>query len=175
MITIKQKLQKRFLGSRTRHGYAVIELLFYISFLVVLSLVVINAMITMTRSFRETSIQGEFVRSGGIMERISREIRSAYDVSSITSTDLVLNTKDSVGANKTIEFKFVSPNIQLFDNGSNTGNLNSPSIVVTALSFTQITTSDGKAIKVFLTVRSSNDARARTLDFYDTVALRGAY
>src|SRR3989344_1787425 len=127
-----------------KNGYAILELLFYIAFFAVFSLVVINAMVTMTRSFRETSIYGELVQSGTIMEKISREIRQAYGISSIGANDLALNT----GVNNTIEFKFVSPNIQLWDAGNNVGNLNSPNIIVTCLTFTQITTTKGKAVKI---------------------------
>lgn len=154
-----------------KNGYAILELLFYVSFFAVLSLVVINSMIIMAQSFRETVIHAELAQSGSILERMSREIRQANDISSISASDLALNT----GANKTMEFKFISPNIQLWDNGSNIGNLNSPNIIVTNLAFTQITTAKGKAVKIILTVRSGNDKLNRVFDFYDTVVLRGSY
>src|SRR3989338_6514577 len=158
-----------------KKGYAILELLFYIAFFAILSLVVINAMIVMTRSFRETSIQGELIQSGVIMERISREVRQAYNISSISSTDLNLNSTDSGGANKTVEFLLSGTDIQLLENGVLTGNLNTPNIAVTALTFTQVTTTKGKAVKVALTVKSNNDALARTQDLYDTIVLRGIY
>lgn len=162
--------------NKRQDGYAVLELIFYISFFVVLSLVVIGAMITMAKSFRETSIQAEYAQSGSMMERISREIRGSYDIDpTSTTTDLKLNTKDDVGADKTVEFLFSAPNIQLLENSSLVGNLNTPNIVVTDLTFTQITTTEGKAIRILLTFRSSNDASNRVIDFYDTVVLRGSY
>lgn len=164
-------------------GYTILELLFYISFFVVLSIVVINSMIIMTRAFRETTLQSEFLQNGSIMEQISRQIRQAYDISSMQATnDLILNTKDSVGANKTVEFKFVNPNIQFFDTtGSNIGNLNTPNIVVIVpptspyFIFTPISTAAGKAVKVWFQIKSTNDAASRTVDFYDTIVLRGSY
>ena len=170
----KQKNNGRKVLSEAK-GYAVLELLFYISLFVVLSLVVIDAMITMARSFKETAIQAELVQSGTIIERISREIRSSYDINSISTTDLVLNTTDSGGVNKTVEFLLSGSNLQLLENSILTGNLNTPNIVITALTFTQITTAKGKAVKVSLTLRSTNDKLARTQDFYDTVVLRGNY
>lgn len=156
-------------------GYAILELLFYISILAILSLLVIKSMITMTQSFRETSVYGEWVQSGNILERISREIRTAYDINTITVTDLKLNTKDENDVNKTVEFVLSGNNIQLLENDVLTGNLNTPKIVVTSLSFTQIATAKGKAVKVLLSVRSSNDKFNRVQDFYDTVVLRGQY
>ena len=132
-------------------------------------------MIVMTRSFRETSIQGELIQSGVIMERISREVRQAYNISSISATDLNLDSTDNGGANKTVEFLLSGTDIQLLENGVLTGNLNTPNIAVTALTFTQVTTTKGKAVKVALTVKSNNDALARTQDLYDTIVLRGIY
>lgn len=160
-----------FKKNKKQHGYAILELLFYISFFAVLSLVVINSMITMSRSFKETTILEQLVQSGTIMERMSREIRQANDISLISVNDLVLDT----GENKTIEFKFVGPDIQLWDMSSNIGNLNSPNIIVTDLNFTQITTAKGKAVRIFLTIKSADDPLDRTQDFYDTIVLRGSY
>lgn len=156
-------------------GYSVIELLFYIALFAILTITVINVMITMAKAFRETAIQAELVQSGNIMERISREVRQAYDISSISSTDLKLSTKDSGGANKTVEFLLSSTNLQLLENSVFTGNLNTPNVKVTSLTFTQITTVKGKAVKIALTVKSNNDALGRTQDFYDTIVLRGDY
>ena len=156
-------------------GYAILELLFYIAFFSILSLVVINAMITMARAFKETTIQSEFVQGGTIMERMSREIRQAYSINSIGANDLELDTKDSGGASKTVEFLLSGSNLQLLENNTLTGNLNTPNIIVSALTFTQITTVKGKAVKIFFTVKSVNDASGRNQDFYNTIVLRGNY
>ena len=156
-------------------GYAILEVLFYISFFAVFSLVVINAMITMAKSFKETSIQGELMQSGVIMEKISREIRQAYDIVSVSANDLQLNTTDSDGGNKTLEFLLSGGNIQLIENSVLAGNLNPPNIAVTDLTFTQIITAESKAVKMFLTVKSINDVLVRTFNFYDTIVLRGGY
>jgi Tfp pilus assembly protein PilE len=160
---------------KKRDGYAILELLFYIAFFSVLSLVVINAMITMARSFRETTIQAELVQSGTIIEKISREIRQAYGISSISATDLVLNAKDINRVNKTVEFLLSGTNVKLLENSVLTGNLNTPNITITALTFTQITTTQGKAVKVSLTLKANDDALNRNQDFYDTIVLRGNY
>lgn len=152
--------------SKKNYGYAVLELLFYIAFFVTLSLVVIDTMITMTKSFKETSIYAELEQGGTIMERISREIRQASSISSISATDLKLNT---------VEFKLLGSDLQFLENNVFTGNLNTPNIIVTALAFTQINTAKGKAVKIVLSFRSSQDNLSRIQDFYDTVVLRGDY
>jgi Tfp pilus assembly protein PilE len=163
-------------------GYAVLELLFYISIFAVLSIVVINSMITMTKAFKETTIQAEFMQGGAVMERMSRETRQAFSISSINTlypNDLVLNTQNSSGTNETMEFRFVSPYIELWENstGTNvrTGFLNPPNISVTGVTFTQITTAKGSAVKMSLTIQATDDTLNRSLNFYDTVVLRGNY
>ncbi|MFA5840868.1 MAG: hypothetical protein WC847_01165 [Candidatus Paceibacterota bacterium] len=163
--------------SKTKGGYAVLELLFYIALFAIFSLLIIDAIITMAKSFKETSIQAEFVQSGNIIERISREIRQADGINTIFSNDLTLDTKDDVGANKTVEFKLLDSgsDIQLLENGTITGNLNTPNTLVTALTFTQINTVKGKAVRIFLTLQSANDVLGRSQDFYNTVVLRNSY
>ena len=160
---------------KNKNGYAILELLFYISFFTVLALVVVSAMVTMTRSFRETSIIAEWQQGANVMERISREIKQATSIASLSAADLILNTKDNSDVDKTMEFKFVSPNVQFWDNGASVGNLNSPGITVTSLVFTSITTLKSKAVKMVMTIRSNNDKSNRTVDFYDTIVLRGSY
>ena len=81
----------------------------------------------------------------------------------------------SDGGNKTLEFLLSGGNIQLIENSVLAGNLNPPNIAVTDLTFTQIITAEGKAVKIFLTVKSINDVLTRTFNFYDTIVLRGGY
>lgn len=160
---------------KTNRGVSLIETLFYIVLFTLLSIVVINAMITMMKSFKETSIQRELAQSGTIMEIISREIKKAYDISSLSSTDLVLNTKDESNNNKTVEFVLSGSNLLFKENNVLTGNLNVPNITITGLTFTQIITTKGKAVKITLSVRSKGDATPNTENFYDTLVLRGNY
>ncbi|MGH7250139.1 MAG: hypothetical protein ACREGC_04125, partial [Minisyncoccia bacterium] len=160
-----KKFKKNFTLNKKENGYAMLELLFYITLFSAMSLVVIEALLTMTRSFKETAIFSQFVQSGNVMERVGREIRQANDIASISASDLMLNTVDNAGAAKTVEFLLSGSNLELLENGTLSGNLNTPNMAVTALTFTQITTAKGKAVKVFLTVRSLNDTQNRTEDF----------
>jgi type II secretory pathway pseudopilin PulG len=169
-LNLKNKNQ-----SKTKGGYSLVELLFYISLFFIIALAVIDSLITMTKAFRETSLQAEFGESSAIMERISREIRKARSINTISASDLKINTTDDAGVSKTVEFLLSGSNVQLLENSVLTGNLNTPNITVTALTFTQITTTAGVAVKIFLTISSNNDTLARSVDFYDTVVLRGSY
>lgn len=156
-------------------GFSILETIFYISIFTILSIVVINAMTTITKAFKETTIQAELVQGGNVMERIAREIRQAYGINSITADSLKLNTTDSTGVNKTMTFLFTNPNISISENDILIGNLNTQNIAVTGLVFTQINTTKGSAVKIFLTIKSNHDLLNRNENFYDTIVLRGMY
>ena len=158
---------------KTNAGYILLETIFYILLFAILSIAIINAMITMTKSFKETAIQAELMQSGNIMERISREIRQAYGINLISTSSLKLNTTDSVGTNKTIEFLLSGSDIRLLENDVFIGNLNTQNITVTGLTFTQVNTVKGTAVKISLTIKSNHDLQNRNESFYDTVVLRG--
>ena len=160
---------------KINRGYSLVEILFYIAIFSMLALVIISSLISMTKSFRATTIQADLVQSSAIMERISREVRQAYGINSISASDLKLNTKDELDNNKTVRFALSGSNVQLFENDIFTGNLNTPNIEITTLSFTEITTLNGKAVKISLSARSARDTSGRIEDFYDTVVLRGDY
>ena len=101
---------------KNNNGYSLIEMIFYIALFAMLTTVIINAMMTMTKSFKEVSIQREITQGGEIMERISREIRQANKVYSLnTSNDLVLDTKDVSGNSKLIEFRLINNSVQLIE------------------------------------------------------------
>ena len=162
-------------NTNKKRGYTLLEILFYIAIFAVLAPALTNALIVMTKSFQETSIEEEFVQSSSIMERISREIRQATSIdASSTATDLKL--KDSTGADKT-EFKLNGSQLQLLEGPTlvSTGYLNIPDINITSVSFTKITTANGLAVSVSLSFKSSKDVLNRVQSFQDTVVLRGAY
>ncbi|HEY4525925.1 MAG TPA: hypothetical protein VJL32_02400 [Candidatus Paceibacterota bacterium] len=165
--------RKNLIGENS--GYVLLELLFYISFFAAMSLAVVSALITMAGSFQETAILAKLSESVGIMERIVREIRGANDFVVITAEDIELNTTDEFGVAKTIEFLLDGTDVKLLEDDVLIGSLNAPGMSVSALSFTQITTSAGKAVKISLSLGSENDKLGRTFDFYDTIVLRGSY
>jgi len=156
-------------------GYVLLETVFYILLFAIISIAVINAMITMTKAFKETLIQSELMQGGNVMERISREIRQAYGINSITVNSLKINTKDNNGVNKTVEFLLSGSDIRLLENDVFTGNLNTSNVAITDINFTQINTLKGTAVKISLTVKSNHDLQDRNETFYDTVVLRGDY
>lgn len=159
-------------------GISLVEILLYVAIFTVMSIVIINSMITMTKAFAETSVKSDFIQSSNILERMSREIRKSIGINTFATSDLKLNTTDSTGAAKTIEFKVVGTDLQLLDSSVNSGspiNLNPTHIQVSSLVFTQITTPKGSAVKIILSVQDTKDKTLKTETFYNTIALRGNY
>ena len=156
-------------------GISIIETLFYLVLFVMLSIVVINAMLTMMRSFKTTAIQRELSQSGTIMEAMSREIKKAVSINLITATDLVVNTKDDSGNSKLVEFVLSGTDLLYKENSTLTGNLNSANISVSNLTFTQINTAKSQAVKIVFSVQAKEDQTNHLEKYYDTVVLRGGY
>jgi Tfp pilus assembly protein PilE len=162
-------------NNNNKNGFTVLETLLYVSFFALLSIVVINSLIIMMKSFKETQIQSELTQGSILMEKISREIRQAYIVNSISVGDLKVSKKDNAGAITSVRFSLVQNDIQFFENDILKGNLNPANVVVDDLNFSQINTLKGSAIKIILTTGAAGDSQNRTEDFYDTVVLRGDY
>lgn len=141
----------------------------------------------MTKAFKETAIQRELMQGGNIMERISREVRQSYGISLINTNSLKLYTKNPISTyeegrlydpditDKTIEFSLSGTDLEFLRNGGFMGNLNTTNISVEDVVFTEISTSRGKAVKIFLRIKSLHDLSARSQDFYNTVVLRSEY
>ncbi|OGI61052.1 hypothetical protein A2814_02235 [Candidatus Nomurabacteria bacterium RIFCSPHIGHO2_01_FULL_38_19] len=166
---MKNKIQK------IKGGYTLIETLFYITLFLIFTLAVINSLITMSKAFKEIMIQADLVQFSTVMERISREIRQAYGINSISASSLEVSTKDELGNNKTVKFLLSGSDVQLLENSVLTGNLNTPNTQITTLSFTEITTLAGKAVKIVISVNSARDSTGRVENFYETITLRGDY
>ena len=162
---------------KTKHnfGLTLVETIFYVAIFSLLSIVVIDALLHMTKSFRETSIQAELMQGADIMEKISREIKQAESINTISSTSLKINTRDEFDAAKTETFSLSGSDLQFSENDILTGNLNTAGILVSNLNFTSITTATSTAVKIYFSIGSTRDSLARTYDFYNTVILRGSY
>ncbi len=165
-----------FLKQKTK-GSSLVELVFYISILAVLTLVVVNSLIVMAKAYRETVINRDFMQAGPIMDRMSRTIREGTGALSVSAfgPSIKVNIQNDAQIYKPVEFVLVSGNIELYENDVFIGNLNPANLTVRDLSFTFIDTSAGLAVKIAMTVQANRYPNLRSEDFYNTVALRGAY
>lgn len=163
-------------------GFTLVEMIIYIAFFAVLSVSTVNATLLVMKSFYTLRISQNMNQSATTaLERMSREIRNAYDVDTMNSTfgtnpgRLTLKTKDSLGANTTVEFYVDSANqLNMRIGGVEQGLLVSSSVSLTNLVFHLITTTNSKAIKIDMILHDARSGVTKTANFYDTIVLRGS-
>lgn len=163
-------------------GFTLVEMIIYIAFFAMLSVLAINATIMVMKSFYTLRINQSISQSATTaMERISREIRNAYNVDTANSTlgtspgRLTLLTKTDGGALTSVEFYVTSGNqVNMKVGGADQGSLMTKTVTVTNLVFTQITTTNSKAVKVDMTLTDNRSGVSKTVKYYDTIVLRGS-
>jgi Tfp pilus assembly protein PilE len=159
-----------FLKNKNIKGYMLLELIFYLAFLSVLTVAVTNSLLVMTKALRETIVLTEFAQAGSIMETMSRYSKQAVGMTCASSQDCTFKAPDS----STVEFVFSSPNILFYNGAAPAINLNTSKINVTGLTFTTIP-AKSTVVSIVLSVQSVDDAQNRTQTFNDTSVLRGSY
>lgn len=173
----RQNFSKKNLG-----GFTLVEMIIYIAFFSLLSTLAVESTLLVMRSFYSLRLTQSVNESATVaLERLSREVRNAYDFDTTQSTfnaspgRLMLQTKDVNGANTTMEFYMDAANqLRLREGGVDRGALVVKGVVVTNLVFRPITTTKSKAIKIEATLQDSRAALAQIVKFYDTIVLRGS-
>ncbi len=158
------------------------EMLIYLAIFTMLSILVINSLITVMTSFATTRTNRDLLESGSTaIERISREIRQAKTVDTTNSTlgsspgVLQLNSTDSSGNALLVKFSVSSGALNMYTGGTLKDNLLGQNITVNSLVFRRISTTNSEAVKIELTLQDNSSKTTKTANFYDTVILRGGY
>lgn len=165
-----------------QRGFTLVEMIIYVAFFAILSILAVNATIMVMRSFYSLRLTQSINQSTTVaLERLSREIRNAYDFDGAQSTfgtnpgRLMLNTEDAGGNNTTMEFYMdANSQLRLREGGVEKGALVTKSVTLTNLVFRSIDTPNSKAIKVEMTVSDSRTDIIKSVKFYDTIMLRGS-
>jgi len=163
-------------------GFTLVEMVIYIAFFALLSTLALEATIVVMRSFYTLRLTQNVDQSATVaLERLSREIRNAYDIDLTQSTmganpgRLMLNTKDAVGANTTMEFYIDAKNqLHLREGGIEKGSLVPKSVTIPNLIFRAVNTANSKAVKIEITIQDTRSINTQSVKFYDTIVLRGS-
>jgi len=166
-------------------GFALVEMIIYITIMVIIMLAVVNIIISITKSNKFSSIENNIKNSAiSGLEEITREIRNAksidYNQSVFNSSDgiLFLNTLDQNGNIKTIKFYLAGQILKEDVGGVSTstgGVLTQKDVKVLSMIFKRIDTLKSKAVKIELVLSGSNNGLIRNENFYSTIVLRGSY
>lgn len=167
---------------RKQSGFTLIEMIIYVAFFALLSVLAVQGTLMVMKAFYTLRLNQSVNESATVaLERMSREIRNAYDVDTTQSTldanpgRLTLKTKDAAGVNTTVEFYMDGANqLNLKVGGVDNGPLVTKTVTLTNLVFRLVTTTNSKALKVEVTFRDSRSTSAQSSKFYDTIVLRGS-
>lgn len=164
-----------------RSGFTLVEMIIYIAFFATLSVLALDSTLLVMKSFYNIRLSQNINQSATVgLERMSREIRNAYEIDTINSTfgttpgRLTLKTKDSTGVNTTIEFYVSGSQLAIKEGGVDKGSLMTKNAVLTNLVFRQIANPNSRAVKIEMTIRDTRGVLQKDVNFYDTIVLRGS-
>lgn len=170
------------LSLKSIRGFTLIEMLVYIAIFTVLSILAIQAMFLVTRAFTDLRVSRDLNSSGSaLFERMSRDIRGAYDVDEMQSTlgsspgRLTLDTKDSLSANTTVEFYVEGGVVKIKEGGAEQGTIMTTTTSIDNFVVRKISGTNTDAVKVEATITASRGGITKTRNFYTTATLRGTY
>jgi len=175
MIFLKTKNYKRI----NSFGFSLIEAVLYSAIFVLILIIISSSIISINNSFREIKVSKNIrISAALLLERVSREVRSAEDVDDANSIFSSSAGKIGLVSNalaSTTEIYFDSGKVKIKKDGAVLGDLITSDTVVDALIFNKIMTLNSKAVKVEARIRSSLGKASSTETFYLTSVLRNSY
>ena len=169
-------------GLSTKKGYSLVEIVIYVSILAVFFIIIIDSLLSFTKSYREVISLRIIERSGlDSMERMTRDIRSATTVDLINST---LNSNPGVlslvatynGFSTTTSFYLQNGVLKVNVNGIYQGPLSAVDATVTGLIFRRFSNGSSNissGIKIDMTIEASVGSTTKSKKYYSTVILKG--
>lgn len=155
-------------------GFSLLESLVYIAILSVMTVLIINVLVTTARSYSTLKLARSINNSAiTSLERMNREIKSANDVSVGEST---FNThpgklKINIGS-ETREFYIDNGVLKIKEDGVDKGALTRDGISVDNLVFRNLNNGGVKAIRIEMTLSGAYRNTTNTKKFYSFAVLR---
>jgi len=163
-------------------GFSLIEMIVYLAIFTGISVLVINSFIVISSSYATIRSNHDLLESASnSMERIGRDIRQASSVDTansllgVSNGSLQLNSTDSSGNPMTIRFTLTNGMINLYENGVLVNNLLGQNIRATNLTFRNIITTEGQAVKIEMTIQNQLSKQQQSINLYNTIILRDSY
>ncbi len=163
-------------------GVSLIEMLVYIALLTSVTTLVVNGLVTMSKTYNNVKLSKNITASAtSALSRMVYEIRQAQSIDTGQSTfvtspgQLTLNTTLANGAVTTVRFYVSGGVIKVMTGGVDGGQITLSNTIVTNLVFNQIQNSLSNAVKISLTLQSSVGSKTKTETFYTTAVLRNFY
>lgn len=158
-------------------GYSLIELVIYIALFVILSMAVMQSLISIMKTYSNAQSYRTIQQNGElVMERTTRELRQADTLSTAGSTFgtspgvVTFSGQDVAGVPYTGTIGVSNGKVQVTIGGV-TSDLTNNTVVVSSLIFSRIQSVPKEAVKMILTLTTAK-APFVTSSFYTTVILR---
>ncbi|MEK9171924.1 MAG: hypothetical protein AAB782_01670 [Patescibacteria group bacterium] len=160
-------------------GFSLMEMLIYISILVLLLAVIMNIVVSVVRSGRVIKSLRNIENSATVsLERLVREVRQAESVNVSLSTlgsnpgRLVLEGTDTGGSPRTVEFSLSSGTLMFSENGVELGAITQTDARVSNLVFYRFSGPNSEGIRTEITIESGTSTHYRSEKFYSSAILR---
>jgi len=168
--------------SKSLTGFTLVEVVIYIFFVGVFSVLALNGVFQATKVFSDFRITRNLNNTAEVvLDRVTREVRQAYDVDSVESSfdshpgRLTLKTVNTLDVDTTIEFYVDGENIKIKEGGIEQGLLGASNVTVDLLVFDFIANANTEAVKTRLQLTAQKGSLQKTKTFYATTILRGSY
>jgi len=166
-------------SSFKRRGFSLVEMLIYISILVLMLSVIMNIIVSVIRSERVIKANRNVEGSATVsIERLAREVRLAESIDTSLSVldsnpgKLVLEGVDVSGNPRTVEFYLVSGVLMISENGVVLGALSQSNAKVSNLIFYLFSGPNSEGIRTEITIESGTGTHYRSNKFYTSAVLR---
>jgi len=159
-------------------GFSIIEMLVYIAILGVLTVVVINTVLSLAQSFSSIKVSRNINNSAlSAFERVVRDIRDADAIDVANSTfDVHPGRLTLTKGATTTEFYLDGGSLKIRENSIGAGVLTKQNTTVTNLVFRHsIVASTFESIKIEMTLSGSQGSLIKTENFYTAAVLRKTY
>ncbi len=156
----------------SRNGFTFIELILYISIVVImLTAIVPFGWSTITSGVKSSVQQEVYSQARFVSEKLKQEIRNANGINSVSAATIDLNTS----TNSTTVIDINGGKIRIrYGAGGTPINLNSDDTNVTSLVFTNYSSADNKTKHIGFTLTISSNYAGQRQEYNETITLRGS-
>jgi hypothetical protein len=159
-------------------GYSLVETIFYTAILSLFFVLIVNAIISFTRPYREILALRYLEQSAlDSVERMTRDIREATAVDTTysifgTNPGVLIFTTTSGGTSTTTRYYLDTGVLKQDINSVYFGPLSSNKTSVSNLVFRHLTNSVSSAIKIEMTLETTIGSITKSKNYYSTVVLK---
>lgn len=166
---------------KSKKGFSVAEIVVYVSLFAIVSLFVVNSLISSSVSFAKTRSNRSLMKNGTlIMERISRELNNANNLSvsgnvfNLHPGEISFSVLDENDVFVEKSFYINEDGRLVLSSGDDTLLVSNENIEIVNFVFRQIN-APLDTIRVELLIRDKRDRSLKVVSFYNTLIIKGSY